>query len=114
MIHLLDGLLVTNKRGQKHNMLENIKICIRENIVIEVQYNEKIRIIEPHAVGESKTGSVLIRAYQRKSEDAAEGWRLFDIEKIQSILILEEKFDLRLNEGYKKTDNHFTKLYEFA
>ena len=60
---------------------------------VAFDYDGKLRIVEPHALGTStKDGEFLLRAYQIAGESRsgeAEGWRLFRLEKITNIRVLD-------------------------
>jgi len=76
-------------------------ICeaIRERKLLQFYYNGGERIVEPYAYGYDKNGNLKLRAYQvdgYSSRGKTEGWKLFDVDKVESIQILENRcFDIR-------------------
>jgi hypothetical protein len=70
------------------------------------------RVVEPYAYGLGDGGHELLRAYQRagQSHSREEGWKLFRVDELQDILILEDSFEApRL--GYMRNDPSMTQIY---
>jgi predicted DNA-binding transcriptional regulator YafY len=74
------------------------QICraIAEKKLIEIWYQAQSRVVEPHDFG-VQNGAERLLAYQLRSSRAAfgkdtVGWRLFDLAKIESIVILDMPF----------------------
>lgn len=79
-------------------------IASRERLVIN--YPPGRRIIEPHAVGYSAEGNILVRAYQTEGESASgepEHWKLFRLDRFERCVSAFENFD-GPREGYKEND----------
>lgn len=79
---------------------------------LKIKYHGKLRIIEPHAYGLGKNGAPKLRAFQvsgfSKSGES-EAWKLFNCENINSILELDEQFQIR--PGYNpKGDSQIPKI----
>jgi hypothetical protein len=75
---------------------EQLRFAIANKLLIQVSYNGSTRVMEPHDYGLLK-GSQKLLAYQlRRSgggpRKALTGWRLLDVAKIDSCLVLEEPF----------------------
>jgi len=79
-------------------------ICeaIREKRLIEFFYENGVRIVEPFACGYGKKGNLLLRAFQVEGYSKSgnpSGWKLFRVDKISQLRILEETFNA-YREGY--------------
>lgn len=95
------------------DMLED---AIREKKVVLIRYKDGPivlpghRTIEPHAFGTATSGNQVVRAWLRegvsKTGDSGKnpvpGWRLFRLDRIKSIEVLDEKFKTRM--GYNSKD----------
>ena len=74
-------------------------ICkaIKEMRRLKINYKgEGWRIIEPHCFGYDKRGCKKLRAYQvsgYSESGKSEGWKLFNVDEIEEIEILDEHFD---------------------
>lgn len=68
-------------------MLDLIKEAIRTKRRISLSYRPGQRTVEPHVLGYSNDGDVLLRAYQTEGASASgehENWKLFRIDRIES------------------------------
>lgn len=66
-------------------MLTTITNAIATQSRLSINYDPGIRIIEPHAIGYSKDGNILIRAYQTEGVSASgehENWKLFRLDRL--------------------------------
>lgn len=75
---------------------EQLRHAIDDKRLVEVGYNGKRRVVEPHDYGVHK-GMERLLVYQLRSVPAssdrrATGWRLLDVAKIQSCSVLNESF----------------------
>lgn len=100
-------------------MLED---AIKEKKVVLIRYKDGPivlpghRTIEPHAFGTATSGNKVIRAWLRegvsKTGDSGKspmpGWRLFRLDRIKSIEILDEKFKTRV--GYNSKDSRIVEF----
>lgn len=99
------GLRTFRKHGAAIDaaILEAIKA--RASMVIDYK-NEGKRIIEPHAIGFTKAGNVVVRAYQSSGASRTNGgqgnWRLFTVSEIAHARLRWSTF--RIREGYKRND----------
>jgi len=84
------------------------KICaaIENKNLLEFNYKERIRIVEPHTLGINLKDNEVLSAYQIDGEsDSIEipDWGLFTISKISDLKILDSTFDNpRFSEGFKR------------
>ena len=79
-------------------------ICeaIKERKLIEFFYEDGVRIVEPFACGYGRKGNLLLRAFQIEGYSKSGkplGWKLFRVDKISQLRILEEIFN-DYREGY--------------
>ena len=82
--------------------------AIQNRRVIQIVYEPGPRIIEPHALGRSTDGNVLLRAYQVEGASSSgehEHWKLFRIDKVQCAEPTGGTF-AGPREGYKRGDRH--------
>ncbi len=91
------------------------KICIAINSykLLEFYYNGYCRVVEPFTFGISTKGNDVLSAFQVRGESESDNrpmWRLFDLEKIENIQILDEKFS-GYREGYRKGDSRMNRIY---
>jgi hypothetical protein len=87
-------------------MIEAIADAIRNKRCITFNYSPGIRYIEPHALGRSAAGDLLLRAYQTDGASASgehEHWKLFRIDKCGGQESNGDTF-LGPREGYKQND----------
>lgn len=76
-------------------MISRIEAAIRGRICIQVTYHPGVRILEPHALGRSKDGNLLLRAYQTEGASASgehENWKLLRVDRIESLAELPRTF----------------------
>ena len=68
-------------------MLEQIKVAISELKLLRIHYDPGIRLIEPHTLGRSSKGYLLLRAYQVEGASASgehKHWKLFRLDRCRS------------------------------
>src|SRR5262249_47331954 len=72
---------------------ELLRTAIQEKRLIELVYNEKRRIVEPHDYGIHK-GSEKLLAYQVAGASSSKlpNWRWMEIERMTDVRLLERKF----------------------
>jgi len=73
-----------------------IRQAIAERKLVEIRYKHQTRIVEPHDYG-VQVGVDRLLVYQLRVTGAsagkdATGWRLLDVEKIESLVVLETTF----------------------
>ena len=82
--------------GNPESIDEQLRHAIANKHLIEVSYNGKRRIVEPHDYG-IHNGAERLLVYQLRSVPASSdrqaiGWRLLDVSKIQSCVALTQSF----------------------
>lgn len=85
--------------------------AIKQNKVIEFNYDGENRIVEPHCYGLTTKGNEAIRAYQIDgfSSTGTMGWKMYDLSKADNIAILDKTFEIR--GGYKKGDKGMSRIF---
>ncbi|MGZ7070023.1 MAG: hypothetical protein ACXVH2_01625 [Methanobacterium sp.] len=80
-------------------MINNIKkiICsaIKSRQLIQFNYEDSTRIVEPYCYGLSKNDNEVLRAYQIKGHSKSGhpvGWKLFSVSKMEDIKVSNEFF----------------------
>jgi hypothetical protein len=73
-----------------------IRFAIAHKHLLEIRYNNGLRLVEPHDYGVLK-GLERLLVYQlggpaRPSNRTVVGWRLFDVSKIEDCGVLEKNF----------------------
>ncbi len=93
-------------------MKATIKEAINNMQLVEFYYDGGKRTVEPHCYGQSSKGNDVIRAYQVSgySSSGKLGWKLYDLSKVSSLILLNEKFDSPRS-GYKKSDSAMDFIY---
>ena len=87
-------------------MIHIVTKAIASQHRLVINYPPGVRIIEPHAVGYSKDGNILLRAYQVEGASASgehEHWKLFRLDRMISMHTDFVQFD-GPREGYRQGD----------
>ncbi|MCT8338573.1 WYL domain-containing protein [Flavobacteriaceae bacterium TK19130] len=94
-------------------MNTEIKDAIRNQNLIEFNYDGGSRTVEPHCYGITTAGNEGLRAYQVDgySSSGRMGWKMFDLGKASSINVLAETFESP-RPGYKKGDRGMDHIYQ--
>lgn len=75
---------------------ERIRLAIANRRLVELRYGSAARVAEPHDYGVHK-GRTRLLVFQLRGPtrpgQTATGWRLLDVEKIESLAVLDETFD---------------------
>ena len=93
-----------------------MKILITQAIenrrLIEFVYDGGRRVVEPHCFGKNFKGNEIVRAFQVDgySSTGKMGWKLYDIAKVSSLLLLDDVF-LNPRLDYVKGDKGMTIIY---
>lgn len=92
-------------------MEEQVCNAINTQNVIEFYYDGEIRVVEPHCLGITTKGNLSLRAYQIDgySSSGKLGWKLYNLDKTDSIKVLDETFDEPRN-GYNPNDSAMTEI----
>ena len=77
----------------------NSVICdaIKSKLILEFNYEDGTRIVEPYCFGESSKGNKVLRAFQIKGHSKSgnpQGWKLFNVSKMENVAINQEHFSL--------------------
>ena len=65
-----------------------LRFAITNKRLVKLSYSGSVRLVEPHDYGVQK-GTVRLLGYQLETKP---GWRLFDVEKIAGLAVLETAF----------------------
>lgn len=87
-------------------MIATIQNAIETREVLEIDYFPGIRVIEPHSLGHSADGKVLLRAYQTSgASESGEhaNWKLFRMDRAGYVSPTGETFS-GPRSGYKRGD----------
>ena len=76
---------------------------------LSICYNGTCRTVEVHAVGISKSGNAIMRAWQLENGEPA-GWKLFSVDKITQIATLEDQTSEAPRPGYKPNDSAMAEI----
>ena len=90
--------------------------AIETNRLIEFNYKNEVRIVEPYTFGMSSTGKDVLSAYQVEGGSTSSsdlGWRLFSIDKIENLRIIGNCFE-STRDGYNPNDSRMQKIYVTA
>ncbi|WP_159351252.1 WYL domain-containing protein [Roseomonas harenae] len=78
--------------------------AVRERRALELLYGGAWRVVHPHAIGRMGTGRIGLLTWQtaglaRGPDDPGEGWRMFDVERIEGSRALRAHFAPRPRGG---------------
>ncbi|WP_376095891.1 WYL domain-containing protein [Roseomonas sp. CCTCC AB2023176] len=84
--------------------VERLSHAVHERRALEVLYGGAWRVVHPHALGETGTGKLGLLTWQtaglaRGPGNPGEGWRLFDIARIEDAQVLRATFAPRPREA---------------
>jgi hypothetical protein len=74
-----------------------LRAAIRERNVVEFRYHGRQRVAHPHAIFIASTGTHCLDAVQvggRSSSGPLPGWRRFDLNEIDAVTVLRDRFDV--------------------
>jgi hypothetical protein len=85
--------------------------AIEGQYLLQFDYEGKQRIVEPHCYGLTSKGNEAIRAYQVDgfSSSGKMGWKLYDLAKATSFIVLEDTFAIRSD--YKPGDKGMIEIF---
>lgn len=79
--------------------------AILDNRMITFTYDGLPRTVEPHALGSTAKGKIVLRGYQPEGETNTQfGWKLFSVDKIENLVVSNDNF-AGPREGYKRDDS---------
>ena len=90
----------------------DIEVAIERRRLLEFRYDGFRRVVEPHAFGVSNRGRYTLRAYQvdgGSESGATEGWKLFHVAVMQSIVVSPRRFETPRPE-YRREDRVFSRI----
>jgi predicted DNA-binding transcriptional regulator YafY len=67
---------------------DQLRLAITKKRLVKLSYSGSVRVAEPHDYGVQK-GNLRLLAYQLETKP---GWRLFDVDKITELAVLETAF----------------------
>jgi hypothetical protein len=74
-----------------------LRAAIKHRDVVEFRYHGRPRVVHPHAIFVAATGTHCLDAVQvggRTSSGELPGWRRFDLNDIETVTILDERFEI--------------------
>lgn len=77
-------------------MIDLVTDAIRNKRRLSLDYRPGQRTVEPHVLGYSSEGNILLRAYQTEGASASgehENWKLFRIDRADTLSDSGEEFD---------------------
>jgi hypothetical protein len=80
--------------------------------VLKFTYSGIDRVVEPHAIGISRTGKVLLRCFQTLGGHVKPGheWDLCELSKISNLRVSGDYFQ-GPRPGYRKGDSHMVSIF---
>ena len=89
--------------------------AIKNQVVIQFDYEGEPRIVEPHCYGETLAGNEGLRAFQigGYSSSGKMGWKMYDLSKASSIEVTDDTFNgprPDYNPGDKGMSRIFTEI----
>ena len=88
--------------------------AIQGRRVVSLWYDGGMRECAPFAIGKTTAGNVAVRCWQlsgfSKSAEPMPGWRLFRVDGIKNLLVLDREF-LDFPPGYNPNDKKLSPLW---
>ena len=94
-------------------MKNTICDAIENRKVLKIKYEGHDRIVEPHLLGQKTSGNDALSAWQvggYSESDSYPPWRNYLLEKIESLVVLEESFE-GSRPGYNPNDRTMGVIY---
>lgn len=88
--------------------------ALEANKLLAFEYDEKLRVVEPHAFGLTKDGNLAVRAYQITGESSRPlpTWAMYRLDKVQGARVLDTPSGApRINEGFVPNDRHLDHIF---
>jgi len=103
--------------GKLRRRVARLSRAVRERRALELLYGGAWRVVHPHAIGRMGTGKVGLLTWQtaglaRGPDDPGEGWRMFDVARIEGTRALRAHFAPRPRGGPAWTPGIDTPLAE--
>ena len=88
-----------------------IETAVSKMKCIEFMYDGYPRIVEPHCFGISAKGYYVLRGFQvgGSSSSGKLGWRLFELDKIDQLIVLDEYFQ-NTRPDYRRGDKNMSRI----
>jgi hypothetical protein len=90
-------------------LLQFLRAALEARLIFSFNYDDKPRFVEPHALGLNKDGFLVMRGWQQNGDNP--GWRLFILEKADTITVLEQQASEAPRPGYKLGDKQMTEIF---
>lgn len=94
-------------------MLEELCQAIKEKRLVSISYKGQERVIEPHLIGQKRSGNDALTAWQiggYSESDRQPPWRNYLISEIGSVLVHDQHFEAaRL--GFNPQDRTMAHIY---
>lgn len=86
-------------------LIQTASEALRASRLLDLRYEGFTRRVEVHAIGYSKTGRALMRAYVQGGSRRTErkGWRLLDLAEVQEAALLDQASSAP-RRGYRRND----------
>jgi len=86
--------------------------AIKNRQILSFSYGGYAKVVEPHAVGISGTGKVILRCYQTQGGHVTSGhdWDLCETSKISNLALTGKNF-VNVRPGYKKGNKGMSRIY---
>lgn len=87
--------------------------AITERKVVVLRYHGYARTVEPHCIGESAAGNLLLRCWQTGGGSVSNepiGWKLLDVSEVHSASVSDTSF-ASARPGYKRGDTAMRRIY---
>jgi predicted DNA-binding transcriptional regulator YafY len=94
-------------------MRDTICEAIENKQSLSFTYERLPRTVEPHKVGRTTAGNVVLSGYQTGGQSHSNSipyWRLYKLSKIKDLSVLDEDFD-GPRPRYKPTDKRMRRIY---
>jgi predicted DNA-binding transcriptional regulator YafY len=110
-------LLERADRNKLMDAIENKNVC-RIYYEGDTTIVKGLRVIEPVCLGKSKRNNLVVRAWQRvgvsDTPDNIPGWRMFRLDRIETFVPLDEKFNEPKPNFNKNGDKDMIEIYSLA
>lgn len=92
------------------------RICeaINGRRVLRIRYHDKVRLLEPHLLGEYSNGQPFLLAWLVRCEDdeaKPPGWQHYLVSQIQSLEVLPQSFERPRPDYNPAADNRISRIY---
>ncbi|MFC6768625.1 WYL domain-containing protein [Natrinema soli] len=94
-------------------MRDTICEAINDRQTLSFTYDRLPRTVEPHKVGRTTKGNVVLSGYQiggRSRSNSVPYWRLYKLGKMGDLTVNKDQFDGPRPE-YKRSDKRMTQIY---